>query len=232
MPMHSEHVHVPSFNSTDKWAHNILRGQVKTARLRDREIERERTRISNRHNGSAPKVACTRRSIRPLVVAVEGVWGVRLQGIRKVAETWTLNRCAVCQPRPARVVQRQLERRLAGTALTDAPRGTLCQVFCEKNCQEKESNQEHFALRKKGAMSRDLESVCVYMRREYWKGRRRNEGCCLLSFLLYYTFLLFSFLLFSLNWDFAFSDLPFLYYVGFWVEIDCLYLHCPHRYFD
>lgn len=193
MPMHSEHVHVPSFNSTDKWAHNILRGQVKTTRVR----ERERTRISNRHNGSAPKVACTRPSIRPLVVAVEGVWGVRLQGIRKVAETWTLNRCAVCQPRPARVVQRQLERRLAGTALTDAPRGTLCQVFCEKNCQEKESNQEHFALRKKGAMSRVCVCVCIRGGNIEKEGEGMKDAVC---FLFFYIILFFCFLFCSFLW--------------------------------
>jgi hypothetical protein len=136
----------------------------------DTERERERTRISNRHNSSASKVACTRRSVRLLVVAVEGVRGVRLQGVREVAETGALDWSAVCHTGPTRIVQRQLDRCLVGAALRDAPRCALCQVFSEENCEEEESNQEHFALGKGGGG----EWECV---REYWKmERRRNEG--------------------------------------------------------
>jgi hypothetical protein len=137
-----------------------------------RERERERTRIGNRHNSSASKVTCTRRTVRPLVVAVEGIRGMRLQGVREVAETGALDRTAVCHPGTAHIVQCQLDGRLIGAALRDAPRGTLYQVFYEENSEEEESNQEHFALGKGGGWGDG--SVCV--RREYWKGSRRNEG--------------------------------------------------------
>lgn len=128
-------VHFLVGRKADRWEARLRRAPSAAARK-----ERERTGIGNGDGGGAPEVACARHSIGPLVEAVEGVGGVRLESVREVAQAGALNRRAVRQSGPARIVERQLDRRLAGAAPSDAPRGALRQVFSEESCQEQERN--------------------------------------------------------------------------------------------
>ena len=86
-------------------------------------MEQVLTGVGERDGGGAGEVACTRRGAGALEDGVEGVGGVRGEGVGQVAEAGGLDGRAVRSPRgAARVVQRRLQRLVRRPAPRDAPR--------------------------------------------------------------------------------------------------------------
>ena len=81
------------------------------------------TGVGERDGGGAGEVAGPRRGAGALEDGVEGVGGVRGEGVGQVAEAAGLDGRAVGAPRgAARVVQRRLQRLVRRPAPRDAPR--------------------------------------------------------------------------------------------------------------
>jgi len=81
------------------------------------------TGVGERDGGGAGEVACPRRGAGALEDGVEGVGGVRGEGVGQVAEAAGLDGRTVRTPRgAAREVQRRLQRLVRRPAPRDAPR--------------------------------------------------------------------------------------------------------------